>query len=72
MAQDKKKQDNKWMQKAVKNKGAFTKWCKQQGYDGVTQECIEKGKKSKNPTTKKRAVLAETFKKQAKKRKKKK
>lgn len=65
-----KKKDKKWMQDAVKHPGAFTEWCKKQGYKGVTQECIEKGKKSRNPTTRKRAVLAETFRKVARKGKK--
>ena len=62
------KTKKKWIPKDLK-KGAFTAYCKKQGYKGVTKECIEKGKKSKNPTTRKRAVLAETFKKMARKRK---
>ena len=38
-----------------KNRGKFTEYC-----DGkVTQECIDKAKKSGNPTLKKRAVFAE-------------
>ena len=53
----------KWMQKAVKKKGSFTKWCKARGYKGVTSACIAEGKRSKNPTTRKRAILAETFRK---------
>jgi len=56
------KKDNKWMQSAVKKKGAFTEWCKRKGYKGVTSGCIKEGKKSKDPVTRKRAVLAETFK----------
>lgn len=59
----------KWIPKDLK-KGAFTSWCKKQGYNGVTQACISKGKQSKNATIRKRAVLAETFKKMAKRRKK--
>jgi len=58
--------DEKWMQKAVKKPGSFTEYCGGE----VTQECIERGKKSKDPLTRKRAHLAETFRKQAKKRKK--
>ena len=50
-------------------KGAFTRWCKQQGYSGVTQECINKGLHSKNPTIRRRANLARTFKKIARRRK---
>jgi hypothetical protein len=37
------------------NRGKFTEYC-----DGkVTQECIDKAKKSNNPTLKKRAIFAE-------------
>lgn len=60
----------KWIQEAIKKPGAFTEWCKRQGFSGVTKECIEMGKRSSNPTTRRRAVLAETLKKLAKKRKK--
>ena len=66
-----KKKSNKWMQNAVKRPGAFTEWCKRRGYGGVTAKCIQEGKRSKDPTTRRRAVLAETFRKTAKKRKKK-
>jgi hypothetical protein len=66
------KKSNKWMQKAVKHPGAFTEYCKRKGYDGVTQECIEEGKRSANPTIRKRATLAETFRKTSKGRRKKK
>ena len=52
-------------------KGAFTEYCKRKGYKGVTKACIEEAKKSPNPTTRRRAVLAETFRKIAKKRNKK-
>jgi len=61
----KKKKD--WMQDAVKHPGAFTSYCKKKGFDGVTQECINEGKKSSNPTVRKRATLAETFRKAKKK-----
>jgi len=60
----------KWIQEAIKKPGAFTEWCRRQGFSGTTKECIEKGKRSSNPTTRRRAVLAETLKKLAKKRKK--
>ncbi len=63
---------DKWIQKAIKNPGAFTEWCKRRGYPGVTQECIEEGKRSKDPTTRRRAVLAQTLRRLAKRRKKKK
>lgn len=57
------KKKKKWIQDAHLKKGAFTEWCKKQGFDGVTEECIKKAKKSSNPTTRKRGVLAETFRK---------
>jgi len=60
--------DIKWIQKAVKKPGAFTAYCKREGFKGVTQACIKKGCNSKNPTTRRRACLAKTFKKMAKKR----
>ena len=62
-----KKKD--WIQNAVKHPGAFTRWCKQQGYNGVTEECIQKGCKSDNETIRRRACLAKVFRKIAKKRK---
>lgn len=37
------------------NRGKFTKYCGGK----VTKECIKKGKASKNPKTRKRAVFAE-------------
>jgi len=64
------KKKKNWIPKDLK-KGAFTAYCKRQGFKGVTKACIEKAKRSKNPTTRKRAILAETFRKMAKKRKKK-
>ena len=44
------------------NRGTFTRYCKGLGFNGVTRACIAKGKKSKNPTTRKRAVFAENAK----------
>ena len=38
-----------------KNRGKFTQYCGGE----VTQECIDKAKKSKNPTPRKRATFAE-------------
>jgi hypothetical protein len=40
------------------NRGKFTQYCKQHGFNGVTSECIAQAKKSKNPTTRKRATFA--------------
>ena len=44
-----------------KNKGTFTRYCKSLGFEGVTRECIKKGKNSKNPLTRKRATFAKNF-----------
>ncbi len=41
------------------NVGKFTKYCKGLGHLSVTQECIDKGKKSKSSAVRKRAVFAE-------------
>lgn len=38
-----------------KNRGKFTEYCGGE----VTQECIDKAKKSKNPTLRKRATFAD-------------
>lgn len=38
-----------------KNKGSFTRWCG----GNVTQECIQRGKRSSNPAIRKKAVFAE-------------
>ncbi len=56
----KKKGSNKdWMGKASKRmkrkgtEGSFTRWCKKQGYNGVTQACIKKGLKQGGKIAKK-------------------
>lgn len=40
----------KWIQKAVKEEGSFTKWCKAHGFNSVNQACIKEAKRiaSKN------------------------
>lgn len=38
--------------------GTFTAWCKRQGFDGVTRECIRKGLESKDPRIRKKANFA--------------
>lgn len=60
----------KWIQEAIKKPGSFTSYAEKKGIG--MKEAIAKGKKSKNPTTKRRANLAETLRKLGKKRKKKK
>ena len=41
-----------------KNKGTFTRFCRENGFDGVTEKCIQRGLNSKNPKTRKRANFA--------------
>ncbi len=60
------KSKKKWIPKKMK-KGSFTKYCGGK----VTDECIRRGLKSSNPTTRKRASLAKTFRKMSRKRKRK-
>jgi len=57
-----------WISEAVRNKGAFTEYCKRKGHKGVTKSCIKEALKSPDETTKRRARLAEFFKNLAKKR----
>lgn len=60
--------DKKWIQEAVQKPGSFTAYCKGKGFNGVTAECIAMGKRSKDPTTRRRAHLAENLRKLGKKR----
>ena len=61
----------RWIQGAVKKEGSFRAYCRRLGFSGVTQECVERGKRSKNPTIRRRAILAQTLKRLSKRRKKK-
>ena len=47
--------------KKKKNEGTFKKYCKDNGFKGVTKACVDKGCKSKNSKTKKRACFAKAF-----------
>lgn len=67
-----KKRKKKWIKGAIKNPGSFTAYCKRKGYKGVTAACIAEGKRSKDPTIRKRANLAQTLRGMSRKRKKKK
>jgi hypothetical protein len=51
--------DKKWLSKLAPKlkKGAFTDYCG----GNVTNDCIQKGLKSPDATTRKRAALAKTF-----------
>ena len=53
---------SKWIQKAIKRPGAFTKWCKGHGFSGATSECIEYAKKHGSTRVKRQANLAKTLK----------
>lgn len=54
----------KWLQKASQRMksagtaGAFTRYCRAQGYGGVTAQCIAHGLKSKDAKIRKRAAFA--------------
>ena len=62
MAKDK----NHWMKDAVKKPGALHKTLHIPKGKKIPEEKLEKAEHSKNPLTRKRAVLAETFKKHRK------
>ena len=55
--------DKKWIQKAVKHPGALRKELHVKKGEKIPEKKLEKAAHSKNPTVKKRAVLAETLKK---------
>lgn len=40
------------------HKGKFTRYCKNKGYDGVTQECIDEGLASSKVSVRKQAQFA--------------
>ena len=56
----------KWIQAMKMKKGKFTNWCKEHGFGGVTNECIQAGLRSKDSTVVKEANLAKTFRKMRK------
>ncbi|ADO44963.1 hypothetical protein Hydth_0564 [Hydrogenobacter thermophilus TK-6] len=66
-----KKSKKNWIQSAIKKPGSFTQWCKKRGYEGVNEECIAEGMKSKDPKTRARARLAKTLRGMSKRRRKK-
>lgn len=53
----------KWIQKAIKKPGALHKALHVKEGEKIPESKLKKAEHSKNPTTKKRAVLAETLKK---------
>jgi len=65
----KKKKD--WAKTAVKHPGAFKKWCNKRGHNGADTSCIKSGMKASKPATiRRRANLANNFKKMRAKKKK--
>lgn len=57
----------KWIQKAIKHKGALRKSLHVKEGEKIPSSKLKKAEHSKNPTLRKRAVLAETLKKMHKK-----
>ena len=53
---------NKWIQDAIKHKGALRESLHVKKGEKIPANKLKKAEHSKNPTTKKRAVLAETLK----------
>jgi hypothetical protein len=59
--------EEKWIQGAIKNKGSLRKSLHVKKGEKIPASKLKKAEHSKNPTTRKRAVLAETLKKMHKK-----
>ena len=57
-----KRTKNRWIQGAIKNPGAFTRYCKSKGFKGVTDKCIQEALAA-GGTVAKRARLARTLRK---------
>ena len=56
----------KWLQDAIKRRGAFTRWCRQHGFKRVTMGCIVAAKKAAKRSRNRRllgeAILAQRLK----------
>lgn len=59
--------DGHWMEKAVKHPGALRKKLHVKAGEKIPASKLKKAEHSKNATTRKQAVLAETFKKERRK-----
>jgi hypothetical protein len=59
----------KWIQKAIKKPGALRRSLKVKKGKKITAKKLAKASKSKNPTLRRRAALAKTLRKLARKRK---
>ena len=55
--------NNNWIQDAIKKPGALRKTLKVKEGEKIPLSKLKKAEKSKNPKTKKRAILAETLRK---------
>lgn len=53
---------DKWIQQAIKHKGALRKSLGVKKGEDIPESKLKKAEKSKNPKTRKRAILAETLK----------
>jgi hypothetical protein len=57
----------RFIQKAFKSfekkgtKGSFTRWCRRNGYSKVTTACINRAKKNKNLTIRRKAIFAQNI-----------
>lgn len=55
--------EKKWIQSAIKHPGSLRKTLKVKKGEKIPENKLDKATHSKNPTTKKRAILAKTLKK---------
>ena len=62
----KKKNENNWIENAIKSPGALRKTLRVKKGSKISDAKLKKAEESKNPTTRKRANLAETMKKMRK------
>lgn len=59
-----KKKWTKQVDKRIEERGtagSFRAWCKRQGYDSVTAECIQKGLNSDSEAIQRKARLAKAY-----------
>lgn len=56
------KEKKKWIQSAIKNKGSLRRTLKVKAGEKIPEKKLEKAEHSKNPKTRKRAILARTLK----------
>ena len=59
----------RWIQGAIKRPGATRAYCRRHGFKSVSEACLRQMESSGSPTLKRRAVLARTLKRLAKRRK---